>query len=107
MNEYLHSKAVIYMADGTITDVVPKNGTDFKSSEINTIVGGYIELVTLVRLPNIGNGLPRKFLFCNEDGKRLKLPVNKEATRIWKLYFAESHDVIVGDVLICSPRMVK
>jgi Domain of unknown function (DUF3846) len=47
-------------------------------------VGGYIQAVPYFStyLPPDG-GLLDCIVFCNEDGKRLDLPVNLEATRLW------------------------
>jgi hypothetical protein len=58
------------------------------AEELHEIVGGYIELVpgfdsieftTLDRTPEVHACVA----FCNEDGKRLKLPMNRMATVRW------------------------
>lgn len=37
--------ATLIKTDGTQTVVQPKNGTDFKLEELQTFVGGYIEIL--------------------------------------------------------------
>ena len=60
-------------------------------------VGGWVEGVTF---PN------NDYLIINEEGKMQKLPLNKEATEIWRKHFTkETHingydDFIVGNAII-------
>lgn len=90
-------EAYIYKATGEILPVHPKNGQDFTLDELSGIVGGFIEVVYLD---------DATILVCNEEGKMNALPVNANATKLW----VKSHgntDIIVGDVLVCHPSMVK
>lgn len=82
-------------ADGTITEVQPQNGTDFKLKELQQFVGGRIELVRTT---------DDRLMVINEEGKLLGLPLNKKAT--W-LYIHRQHDSIMGDVLVCESHEVK
>lgn len=50
--------ATLIKADGTRTEIQPKNGTDFKLEELQEYVDGYIEIV------NLRNG---EILVINED----------------------------------------
>lgn len=89
-------KAKIYKADGTIIDVVPENGTDFQLDELQKIVGGYIEIVSL---------LDNEIMVVNEEGKLTDLPINENATEIYNEVDG-FYDYIVGDVLVCDNSMV-
>ena len=84
--------AQIIKADGTKIDVTPKNGTDFQLSELQEVVGGYIEIVETI---------DKQIMVVNEEGKLIGLPFNEEATRLVR------YDVIVGDVLVCASSQVK
>jgi hypothetical protein len=60
-------------------------------------VGGLIEII-----PGFTKYLNHPCVaFCNEEGKILELPVNKEATMAWRRCMPTS-DILHGDVLIVS-----
>lgn len=85
--------AKVYKTDGSIVDIEPKNGTDFKLEELHDIVGGYIELV---RLNN------KEYMVVNEEGKLYNLPFNAMATSLYHKEIPQAKDdYIVGDVLVC------
>ena len=65
--------------------------------ELQTFVGGYIELVKLNR---------EEIMVVNEDGKLYNLPVNIIATTIYQKVIP-SKDVIVGDVIICNDSLIN
>lgn len=83
----------------------PENGKTFTLSELRRIVGGTIDIQ---KLPKTGGRM-----VVNDDGKLLGLPVNKEASKVWrKNYpiseFPENNDgLIVGNVLIADGRMLR
>lgn len=89
--------AVIYKANGERETVFPDNGKDFKLEQLQKIVGGYIEVVTL------GND---ELMILNERGKLMKLPYNRDATEIYQKAF-QTDDFIVGDVLICKDNEIE
>ena len=89
--------AKIYKTNGEIVDIEPKNGKDFQLKELNEIVGGYIELVTL---PN------DEYMVVNEEGKMWGLPVNANATAIYHSKIGRC-DYIVGDCLICKTSQIR
>ena len=89
--------AKIYRTSGEIVDIEPKNGNDFQLKELNDIVGGCIELVTL---PN------DEFMVVNEEGKIRGLPVNDNATEIYQRKIGR-WDYIVGDCLICKTSQIR
>lgn len=67
--------------------------------ELQTAVGGYIEMVPM-RLFNRWKG-ERAVMFCDEDGKRKQYPVNLRATALAP-GLARLNDVLVGDVVIIA-----
>lgn len=89
--------AKIYKTNGEIVDIKPKNGKDFQLKELNDIVGGCIELVTL---PN------DEFMVVNEEGKMIGLPVNENATEIFHRRIGRG-DYIAGDCLICKTSQIR
>lgn len=69
-------------------------GKPFTLPELQRLVGGYIEVLAL------GDG---RLMVLNEDGKRLQLPVNLNATVLMRDRI-QPGDFIVGDVVICSRK---
>jgi hypothetical protein len=97
---------------GTMLIIEPGGSTRLSALErppsltqLQTAVGGYIEQV-----PGFGdidhNGASHRCIaFCNEDGKRLRLPVNSVATGYWLAamglpYPPTRFDVLVGNVVV-------
>ena len=77
-----------------------KNGTDFQLEELQTIVGGYIEI-----LHSRGDDT---IMVINEEGKIQGLPENINATIEALLKgMIGWDDHIVGDVLVCKSEEVK
>ena len=74
--------ATLLKADGSKQD----NYEDITLTGMQKAVGGYIELVHLSK---------GKMLVVNEDGLRLNLPNNSEASKL-------SGQTIVGDVLLMN-----
>lgn len=89
--------AKIYKTNGEIIDIEPKNKKDFTLEELNDIVGGYIELVIL---PD------GQYMVVNEEGKIKNLPVNDNATEIYRSKIGP-WDYIVGDCLICKISEIR
>ena len=88
--------AIHYKTDGTAKQVKPTNGEDFTLEELQSFVGGYIEIVSLNDM----------FLVVNEEGKLNNLPVNANATALWEQVYGKT-DVIVGDVLYTCKRWIN
>lgn len=85
-------------ADGSEpVKVFPKDGKAFSLEELQSYVGGMIEIV---RLPS---GMT---MAMNEEGKLIGLPENIVATNIWKReypiskYPYNNDQLVVGDVLL-------
>lgn len=91
--------AIIYKTDKSFVNVEPKNGESFSLEELQSIVGGYIEIV------NLDNG---DIAVMNEEGKLMNLPFNPYATAaISNLNKRYANEFIVGDVLFCRSEEVK
>jgi hypothetical protein len=77
--------AILLKADGTKVTSIKGAATDgtFTLKQLQEAVGGFIE------------GVPgtRNRAWCNEDGRRLKLPRNDFASQFFK-------QVLLGDVLV-------
>lgn len=83
--------ANIIKIDGTIVEVNPENGKDFKLNELQKIVGGYIEILYL----KSGN-----ILVVNDEGAINGSCINLRASKIYG-------SPIFGDVLHCKSKEVK
>lgn len=90
--------AEIIKTDGTRQPVQPVNGSNFTLEEMQTIVGGYIELVELD-----GNTT----MVVNEEGKLEDLPLNLKATGVFRSHYPDSDDFIVGDVLVGNNNQIR
>lgn len=83
--------AAFIKTNGEITNVTPKNGTDYKYEELKEFVGGYIEIVPIN---------DHEIMVVNEEGKLNNLPVNHIASLLYK------YDIICGNVLVCDDSEV-
>lgn len=88
--------AKIYKPDGQIIDIHPKNGTDFSLEEIQSIVNGYFETLSL---PD------GSWVAVNDKGKEMGLPININATKIIRSVGYD--DCIVGNALICKYSEIR
>lgn len=84
--------AILIKPNGEQTKVFPSNGR-FTLEELQSLVGGYIEMLPL---PN------GKEMYINEDGKSLGLQQNDVATGYGILAGIADDDFIVGNAVICS-----
>jgi len=76
--------ATIIRADGTRAET-----SAVSLKDLQTVVGGYIEIVS------IGGG---GYIVLDEEGKLKNKPLNVIATELYN----NQNDVIVGDVVVCS-----
>lgn len=88
----------IIKTDGTRLETKPANGTDFTLDEMQSMVGGLIEIIELDE---------ELSMVMNEEGKLLGLPYNKVADDIFHRYFSTTSDFIVGDVLVCNNELIR
>ena len=93
--------ALLYKADFTVEEIKPANRRYFKLEEMQTYVGGIIQIITLE-----GEGLEEKLLVVHDEGKLISLPFNLFATVEWIKYYGET-DFVVGNVIICDPRLIR
>lgn len=84
--------ATLIPTTGENQEVLPHSGEAFTLQELHNYVGGYIEML------RVADG---RFMFLNEDGKRLQLPYNQRATLMMRGRIADD-DYIVGTVIICT-----
>lgn len=89
--------AQIIKTTGEVIEVAPKNGTDFSLEELQSIVGGWIEIV------NLRDG---RLLCLDEVGKLDGKERNHVATDIYRQAFPQCKDFIVGDVLLCNEDQI-
>lgn len=69
-------------------------GDTYSLSQLQSLVGGYIEFVSL---PDFGLEM-----VVNEEGKMNGLPLNLPATMYWNRQYDKTLDYIVGDVVLLS-----
>lgn len=82
--------AQLIKTTGEKVSILPKNGTDFKLEELQTMVGGYIEIVNMYG----------HIMVVDEEGLLKHKPYNHVASEM-------SGRRLVGDVVFCTPEMVK
>lgn len=90
-------EGTIYYANGGSEKVSPQNGSDYKLEQLQQIVGGHIEVVSLK---------DGRIIVLNEEGKLEGLPVNWAATKLFQKDYGPE-DIIVGNVLVCRSEEVK
>jgi hypothetical protein len=84
--------ATILRVEGTQEVITPANG-HWRLEELQTMVGGYIEILRTV---------DGKFLVIDEEGKLKKKPRNDQATR---LYIYGEHDAVCGTAVLVDTRL--
>ena len=65
--------------------------------EAQDFVGGMVEGITF---PN------GDYLIVNEEGKLMGLPLNPEATALWRMTFTKQNYVIGYDDWVCGPAIL-
>ena len=90
------SAKIIY-TDKEAEDYTPKNGKTFELTEMQEIVGGYVEPIRL----NDG-----RIIIVDEDGKSKDKAVNIPATNILRRDHFTT-DYIVGTAIVCDADMIE
>ena len=90
------SAKIIYV-DKEAEDYTPKNGKTFALTEMQEIVGGYIEPIRL------NNG---RMIIVDEEGKSKDKAVNIPATNILRRDHFTT-DYIVGTAIVCDADMIE
>lgn len=71
--------------------VKPKNGKRFSLEELQSFVGGNIEIIACPH---------GQIMIVNEEGRLKELPVNRVASKV-------AQREVVGDVLLTDVRLIK
>jgi hypothetical protein len=87
--------ATLIKQDGTREEITPANGKKFTLVEMQTLVGGYIEMAQT----NDG-----QYLVIDEEGKIKGKDINQVASAMYRFF---PHDYIVGDAILASRREVS
>ena len=90
------SAKIIY-TDKEAEDYTPKNGKTFELTEMQEIIGGYVEPIRL----NDG-----RIIIVDEDGKSKNKAVNIPATNILRRDHFTT-DYIVGTAIVCDADMIE
>lgn len=91
--------ASLIKTDGCGECITPENEVNFSLDEMQSYVGGLIQIVEL------GNGM---IMVVNEDGKWMGLDINPIATFVaHECNAIHPNDYIVGDAIVCDTSMVK
>jgi hypothetical protein len=80
--------ATLLRADGTAEVLQPPNGVNWSLQELQTLVGGYIEIAMT---------LDGRWMVLDDEGKLKRKPLNAAATRVYKY---GRRDPVVGDALV-------
>lgn len=92
-------KPFVFQIDGQMTQHSPENGKHYTLEELQKLVGGYIQMITLPE---------DMVMVINEEGKMNRLPLNTRATELAVLSGSiYPNDFIVGVALICPRRLIK
>jgi hypothetical protein len=89
MEKYI---AKLFHPNGKIDMVHPRNGKTFELDELQSVVGGYIQVIHPRSSEN-------SLMVINEEGKLKGLPYNELATKLW-LYEGDLTEFGVGKVTI-------
>lgn len=87
-------KLAVLNLDGRVSYVEITN-KEMLLATLQSIVGGYIEVLTLTE---------DKVLIMNEDGKLEGLPVNKTATGLLRIAYRGSNDMIAGTAVLMDRK---
>jgi len=90
--------ATIIAPDGRRAHLTPADGEHFTLAEMQAVVGGHIELVTLNE---------HDLMFVNEDGHRLGLTFNPVATALYHEAGGRPEYPVLGTVLLTTIQEVN
>lgn len=88
--------AALLREDGTKQVVTPADGARFSLTEVQTLVEGHIELVSISPDP--------RMMFVNEDGHRLGMTINVAATVLYQGTPPRHNGIIVGPAVVMTRR---
>lgn len=91
--------AILVKTNDTKGEVVhPQNGNVFTLEELQSYVGGYIELAPLVKGKDAT--VSKMFIVVDEEGRLKNKPFNKYASLF-------ANQFLVGDVLFCKRNEIE
>jgi len=85
--------AKLIRVDGTIEEF---DAASASLEDLQAMVGGYIQEAPMPRGQDIAT------IICNEEGKLMGLPMNREATRIFQDAWRSNADYIAGNAIIVT-----
>jgi len=91
-------EAKIIKTDGTELVSTPNNGVHYTLEESQAIVGGFIEYLYLDA---------DTVMVVNEEGLNMGLPFNLGATTIAREKLKTNNIFLVGEILMCSRKMLR
>src|SRR5262245_18141196 len=90
--------ATLIRVDGSEKQVSPQNGRNFTTDELQSYVGGWLDLL---KLPS------GDCLWLDEEGKMKGKPRNGRATTLGHACGIARSDFVVGDVLVTSETAIS
>jgi hypothetical protein len=94
----MNGTMIIITSSGTRTEKPLVSPPTLK--ELQHAVQGYIEKVPYFDRYLHETGMRDCLVYCNEDGKLKQMPVNTEATRLWRLSATGDENSQLGDILV-------
>jgi hypothetical protein len=85
-------RGTIYKTDGQVILVLPKDGKKFSLQELQTAVGGYIQMVQPLD--------KRSQLYVNEEGLLENLPPNGHTRAITNMDYYGDNDMYPGGIVL-------
>ena len=93
--------AFLIKTDGTVTDIEPKNGKNFKLEELYELIG--CQLIQTCPAQEKG-----KILIFDEEGLYMEKPLNQEATMGMHDDMGPFvYNIIVGTAVMCNDGELK
>lgn len=89
--------ATLYKANGGVVRVFPRRGHVFKLKELQSVVDGYIQGISM------GD---KHIAIMDEEGKLKGKPINEKATALFRKHH-NTEDTLVGDVLLCNNNEIE
>jgi hypothetical protein len=85
----------LYKPDGTVQQIMPRNGKVFSTEELQRLLGGPIEFIPMKR--DRGRAI---IMYVNQERKLRNLPYNEQATRLLHPALLQAGELVVGDAIV-------
>jgi hypothetical protein len=89
--------ALLLLTDGDSEEAYPQHGQAFTLEELRHFIKGYIEVVRIDE---------NHFLIVDEEGRLKNLPINKQATEIFRKT-RDPDGIIVGNAVLCDDTEIE